>query len=84
MVSSPTTSQVVVNQTTTILTTRARPVAYGLWCLALLGVCGVHRFYMGKYVTGILWLLTFGFCYVGQAIDLLLIEGWFREQAPKQ
>ena len=33
-------------------------ISYGLWCLGLLGLCGIHRFYNGKWGTGILWLLT--------------------------
>lgn len=50
-------------------------IAYLLWLLCLIGVCGVHRFYAGKWVTGIIWLLTFGLLMIGQLIDLLLIPG---------
>lgn len=38
-----------------------------------MGLCGIHRFYNRKPLTGLLWLLTFGFCYVGQVVDLVLI-----------
>ena len=40
----------------------AGPVDYDLsWILlTFLGVFGVHRFYMGKVLTGILYLLTLG------------------------
>ena len=48
-------------------------VAYLLWTLSLVGVCGVHRFYARKPLSGVLWLLTFGFCYLGQLVDLLLM-----------
>lgn len=45
-------------------------VAYGLWCLFFAGLAGVHRIYLGKYGTGVLWLLTFGLFGVGQFVDL--------------
>jgi TM2 domain-containing membrane protein YozV len=50
-------------------------VAYLLWLGCFLGLCGLHRFYLGKPVTGLLWLFTFGLLGVGQLLDLLLIPG---------
>jgi TM2 domain-containing membrane protein YozV len=39
------------------------------------GVCGVHRLYNRKPLSGILWLCTFGLFGIGQLIDLFLIPG---------
>ena len=38
--------------------------------LVFLGVFGAHRFYMGRFVTGIIWALTGGFFLVGYLYDM--------------
>jgi hypothetical protein len=52
---------------------RSVAVAYGLWALGLVGVCGLQRFYNRKPLSGTLWLVTFGLCGIGQLVDLFLI-----------
>ena len=48
-------------------------VGYLLWLLGFLGFAGIHRFYSGRWVTGLIWLFTGGLCCIGQIIDLFLI-----------
>ncbi len=50
-------------------------IAYLLWLLAFIGLFGVHRFYTGRWVTGLIWLFTGGLLLIGQIIDLFLIPG---------
>ena len=45
-------------------------IGFALWCLIFVGLGGLHRIYMGKYGTGILYLLTGGLFGVGQFVDL--------------
>ena len=42
---------------------------------------GVHRFYVGKIGTGILWIFTGGMFVVGSIIDLIMIiTGKFKDK----
>lgn len=46
------------------------------WILqTFLGAFGIHRFYLGKIGTGILWLLTGGLFGVGYIYDYLTLNG---------
>ena len=57
---------------------RKRAVA-AILCF-LLGVFGVHRFYVGKIGTGLVWLFTLGFLGLGMLADLILIvAGEFKD-----
>jgi len=55
---------------------KAGPVDYTVaWLLlTFLGLFGIHRFYMGKIGTGILWLLTIGFFGIGYLYDFLTLN----------
>ena len=38
--------------------------------LTFLGIFGIHRFYLGKWITGLIWLLTGGLFLIGLLYDL--------------
>ena len=48
-------------------------VAYLLWCCCFIGLFGIHRFYNGKWITGLIWVFTGGLLLIGQIVDLFLI-----------
>jgi TM2 domain-containing membrane protein YozV len=50
-----------------------KTTAYLLWCAGLFGFTGLHRFYLGKPVTGLLWFFTGGMFVIGQLIDLFTL-----------
>jgi TM2 domain-containing membrane protein YozV len=58
---------------------RSVALSYLLWCTVFMGVCGIHRFYNRKPLSGLLWLFTFGLCGIGQILDLLLIPDLVRQ-----
>ena len=54
-------------------------IGWALWCLFFIGLGGVHRIYLGKYGTGIIWLLTWGLFGVGQFLDLFRMKSLVRD-----
>lgn len=52
---------------------KSKLVAYVLWFF--LGVFGVHRFYLGKIGSGILYFFTLGIFGIGWFIDLFTLGG---------
>lgn len=58
----------------------SRTTALLLSLLSFFGLCGIHRFYAGRPITGILQLITFGLFGIWQLIDIIcLIFGCFRD-----
>ncbi len=60
----------------------AGPTDYSLtWILlTFLGVFGIHRFYMGKWGTGLLYLLTLGLFGIGLIYDFWTLNSQISEQ----
>ena len=54
---------------------RGKPTGTGylLWCGCFIGLCGLHRFYYNKPMSGLIYLFTFGLCGFGQLYDLLVM-----------
>jgi len=57
------------------------PIDYNVsWLLlTFLGFLGGHRFYMGKWITGLLYIPTLGFFLVGWLYDLWTLNGQVSE-----
>ncbi len=55
----------------------SRRSAYALW--AIFGLFGAHRFYVGRPVSGFVWLFTFGLFGVGWVIDFFLLPQFVEE-----
>ena len=67
------------------------PIDYNIaWLLLVfLGMFGIHRFYLGKIGTGLIYLLSFGLCGLGYIYDMwtlndqiTLINGRYSCQPP--
>jgi TM2 domain-containing membrane protein YozV len=54
-------------------------IAYLLWFLSGFGALGLHRFYLGKIPTGILWMMTGGLCMIGSIYDFFTLQKQVRE-----
>ena len=55
------------------------PIAYLFWAASFLGFAGLHRIYLGRIGTGILWFFTWGLGGLGTLIDLFHIPAMVRE-----
>jgi TM2 domain-containing membrane protein YozV len=54
---------------------KSKGIAYLLWLLSGFGWLGLHRFYLGKIGTGIIWILTGGLFGFGSLFDLFTLGG---------
>jgi hypothetical protein len=65
-----------------VLPYQAGPIDYTVaWILlTFLGIFGIHRFYMGKWITCIIHLLTGGLLGLGLLYDLWTLNGQVSEK----
>ncbi len=54
-------------------------IAYLLWLVSGFGALGFHRFYLGKFGTGLLFMFTGGLSGIGSLYDLLTLSLQVRE-----
>ena len=59
-------------------------LAYLLWAVGGFGTLGVHRFYLRKHGTGLLWLLTGGVFGIGAIVDLFRMPTMVRDAEIEQ
>ncbi len=61
---------------------KAGPYDYSIaWILlTFLGPLGVHRFYLGKWVTGLIWFFTGGLFFLGWLYDLWTLNDQVSEE----
>ena len=52
-------------------------IAYLLWLISGCGALGLHRFYLGKIGTGLLWFVTGGLGMIGAVFDFFYIPTMF-------
>lgn len=52
---------------------RDKGITTVLCVIGFIAIAGLHRFYVGKIGTGILWLITGGFFLIGTIVDLVKI-----------
>lgn len=67
---------------TTITSDKSKKMAMILCCLGFVGIGGIHDFYLGKIVRGIIKLLTINWFLIGTIIDLISIAvGSYRDNS---
>lgn len=59
---------------------KSKTVALILCLLGFIGFGGIHRMYVGKVGSGVIYFLTCGLCFIGTIIDLIsILSGGFRD-----
>lgn len=56
-------------------TPKNKTTAIVLCCCGFFGIAGLHKFYEGKTTSGIVYLCTVGWFFIGTIIDLIALLG---------
>jgi TM2 domain-containing membrane protein YozV len=59
---------------------RSKLLAYLFW---IFGFIGLHRFYLGRPISGAIWALTMGLLLVGWLVDLFLIPAMVEDASER-
>jgi len=59
-------------------------LAYLFWFASWFGIAGLHRFYLGKPVSGVIYLLTWGLGGIGTLYDAVTMPAQVREARIRQ
>ena len=59
---------------------RSKLLAYLFW---IFGFIGLHRFYLGRPISGAIWALTMGLLLVGWLVDLFLIAAMVEDASER-
>ena len=54
---------------------KSKGIAYFLWLISIFGWLGFHHFYLGKFLKGLIWILTGGIFGIGSLVDLFTLGG---------
>lgn len=68
------TYQQPIQQPTMRLSPKNKGTAIFLCCLGFIGLGGLHRFYVGKKISGIIYFCTFGWFFIGTIVDLVQLS----------
>lgn len=64
-----------------MISPKNKTVALVLCIIGFFGLAGLHRFYVGKMIGGLLYLFTWGLFGIGTIIDLIsILSGSFRDR----
>ena len=59
---------------------KSKMTALILCILGFFGLAGLHRMYVGKVGSGVIYLFTYGICGIGTVLDLIsILSGGFRD-----
>ncbi len=63
-----------------IYSQKSKYKALFLCCLGLIGIAGLHKFYTGRKLSGVVYFFTLGYLFIGTIMDLMsIVVGDYRD-----